>query len=102
MSMSTGRVCPTRRREARGRTRSGYSPSPASIHAQAARAQAAASQAGHPARPSRAALTAAYHPALATGFSRAYLVAAGIMLLALVITIVAIKVKRTNLGEARH
>jgi hypothetical protein len=33
---------------------------------------------------------------LATGFSRAFLVAAGIMLLALVITIVAIRVRRAE------
>src|SRR5215472_12228046 len=71
-----------------------------SIHAQAAHAQVG--HTGHPAHPSRAALSAIYHHALATGFSRAYLVAAGIMLLALVITIVAIRIKRTDLGEARH
>jgi EmrB/QacA subfamily drug resistance transporter len=71
-----------------------------SIHAQAAHAQAG--HTGHPAHPGRAALSAIYHHALATGFSRAYLVAAGIMLLALVITIVAIRIKRTDLGEARH
>jgi hypothetical protein len=46
-------------------------------------------QAGHPARPSPAALTAIYHHALVTGFSRAFLAAAGAMLLALVITITA-------------
>jgi predicted MFS family arabinose efflux permease len=73
-----------------------------SIHAQAAHAQAAAAHASHPAHPSRAALSTIYHHALATGFSRAYLVAAGIMLLALVITIMAIRIKRTDLGEARH
>ena len=73
-----------------------------SIHAQAAHAQAAAARTGHPAHPSRAAVSTIYHHALATGFSRAYLVAAGIMLLALVITIVAIRIKRTDLGEARH
>jgi ABC-type sugar transport system permease subunit len=73
-----------------------------SIHAQAVHAQAAAAHTGHPAHPSRAALAATYHHALATGFSRAYLVAAAIMLLALVITIVAIRIKRTDLGEARH
>ncbi|HEX9354219.1 MAG TPA: MFS transporter [Streptosporangiaceae bacterium] len=56
---------------------------------------------GHPARPSQAALTAIYHHALATGFSRAFLAAAGAMLLALVITIIAIRVKRADLGEAR-
>jgi EmrB/QacA subfamily drug resistance transporter len=72
-----------------------------SAHAQAARAAAAAARAGHPARPSPAALTAIYHHALATGFSRAFLVTAAIMLLALVITLVAIRVRRADLGDAR-
>jgi predicted MFS family arabinose efflux permease len=71
-----------------------------SIHAQTAHATTAA-QAGHPAHPSQAALTAIYHHALATGFSRAFLVTAGVMLLALIITIVAIRIKRADLGEAR-
>ena len=72
-----------------------------SIHTQTAPAVARAAPAGHPVRPTQAALTAAYHHALATGFSRAFLVAAGIMLLALVITIVAIQVKRADLGAPR-
>jgi len=72
-----------------------------SIHGHAAPAHGAAGRAGPRAHPSRAALATIYHHALATGFSRAYLVAAGIMLLALVITIVAIRVKRTDLGESR-
>jgi hypothetical protein len=71
-----------------------------SIRATTAHATTAA-QAGHPARPSQAALTAIYHHALATGFSRAYLAAAGAMLLALLITIIAIRVQRADLGEAR-
>ena len=71
-----------------------------SIRAETAHA-AAAAQAGSAARPSRAALTAVYHHALATGFSGAFLVAAGAMLLALVITIIAIRVRRADLGEAR-
>ena len=62
---------------------------------------ASAARASHPARPTQAALTAIYHHALATGFSRAFLVAAGIMLLALIITIAAIRIQRTDLGEAR-
>jgi EmrB/QacA subfamily drug resistance transporter len=70
-----------------------------STHAQAARA--AAAQAGRPARPSQAALTAIYHHALAAGFSRAFLVASGVMLLGLIIAIVAIRVQRADLGEAR-
>ncbi len=72
-----------------------------SAHAQAARAAAAAAQAGYPARPSQAALTAIYHHALAAGFSRAFLVASGVMLLGLIIAIVAIRVRRADLGEAR-
>jgi len=72
-----------------------------SIHAQAAHAAAAAAQAGYPARPSQAALTAIYHHALAAGFSRAFLVASGVMLLGLIIAIVAIRVRRADLGEAR-
>ena len=69
-----------------------------SIRAQTARAAAAAAHAGHPARASRAGLAAIYHHALATGFSRAFLVTAAIMLLALLITIVAIRVKRADLA----
>src|SRR5262249_41747599 len=65
-----------------------------SIRAQAADAHAAAAHTGPPAHPSRAALATIYHHALAAGFSRAYLVTAGVMLLALVITIVAIRIKR--------
>jgi EmrB/QacA subfamily drug resistance transporter len=62
---------------------------------------AAPTRAGSEARPSRAALAAIYHNALATGFSRAYLVTAAIMLLALLITIAAIRVKRADLRQAR-
>jgi len=69
-----------------------------SIRAQTVRAAAAAAHAGHPARASRAGLAAIYHHALATGFSRAFLVTAAIMLLALLITIVAIRVKRADLA----
>ena len=68
------------------------------IHAQATRAATTTAQGGHPARPSQAALTAIYHHALTAGFSRAFLVTAGIMLLALVITLVAIRVRRADLG----
>jgi hypothetical protein len=70
------------------------------IRAQAALTAAAAARAGHAARPSQAALTAAYHHALADGFARGFLIAAGIMLLALAITIVAIRVQRTSLAGA--
>jgi hypothetical protein len=71
-----------------------------SIHVQVARAATIAAQAGHPAHPSQAALTAIYHHALAAGFSRAFLVAAGVMVLGLIITIVAIRVRRADLAGA--
>jgi predicted MFS family arabinose efflux permease len=60
-----------------------------------------AARAGHPARPGQAALSAIYHHALAAGFSRAFLVAAGVMVLAWIITIAAIRIQRADLGEAR-
>jgi len=72
-----------------------------STGATTARAAVVAARAGHPARPSQAALTAIYHHALATGFSRAFLVAAGVMVLALIITIAAIRIQRADLGDAR-
>jgi EmrB/QacA subfamily drug resistance transporter len=72
-----------------------------SIRAQTAHAATMAAHTGHPSRPSQATLTTVYHHAVATGFSRAFLVTAGIMLLALIITIVAIRVNRADLGEAR-
>ena len=72
-----------------------------SIHAQTTRAATTAAQRGDPARPGQAGLTAIYHHALAAGFSRAFLVTAGIMLLALVITLAAIRVRRDDLGGAR-
>jgi EmrB/QacA subfamily drug resistance transporter len=62
-------------------------------------AQAAASQTGQSGQPSRSALTAIYNHALATGFSRAFVVAAVIMVLGLVIAIVAIRVRRADLGD---
>jgi EmrB/QacA subfamily drug resistance transporter len=71
-----------------------------SIHAQTAHVAAASGGSGGT-RPSHAAMTAIYHHGLATGFSRAFLVAAGIMLLALAITIIAIRVRRADLGEVR-
>jgi hypothetical protein len=71
-----------------------------SIQATTAHATAAA-QAGHPPRLSQAALTAIHHHALATGFSRAFLAAAGAMLLALVITIIAIRMQPADPGEAQ-
>jgi hypothetical protein len=71
-----------------------------SVRAGAVHATTAAGRAGHAARPSQAGLTAIYHHALAAGFSRAFLAAAAAMLLALVITVVTIRIKRADLGEA--
>jgi EmrB/QacA subfamily drug resistance transporter len=59
-----------------------------------ARAQAAAAPA--------ASRQAAYQHALAAGFDRAFLVAAGIALLILVIAIAAIRVRRADLSGATH
>jgi predicted MFS family arabinose efflux permease len=71
-----------------------------SIRATTAHTATTPAHVGHPARPSQAALTAIYHHALTTGFARAFLVAAGIMLLALIITIIAIRVRRADLAGA--
>ena len=71
-----------------------------SLHTQAAAAAAAAKTATvhlSAAQAAAAAKTAANH-ALATGFSKGYVVAAGIMLLALIITLVTIRVKREDLA----
>jgi hypothetical protein len=67
-----------------------------SIHAQAA----AAARAGHPARPGGPLAAAIYNHALATGFARAFLVAAGIALLTLIINIAVIRVRRADLAAA--
>jgi EmrB/QacA subfamily drug resistance transporter len=63
-----------------------------SVHAQAAHA-------GHLGEPLPAAI---YSHALATGFGRAFLVAAGIALLTLVINIAAIRVRRADLAGAQQ
>src|SRR6516225_5905194 len=67
-----------------------------SIHAQAA----VAARAGHPPRPGGPLAAAIYNHALATGFARAFLVAAGIALLTLAINIAAIRVRRADLAGA--
>ncbi len=63
---------------------------------------AAAAKAGHSlhvtAAQAKAAQTGIYNHALAIGFSRGFEVSAGIMLLALIITIVAIRVRRADLA----
>jgi EmrB/QacA subfamily drug resistance transporter len=71
------------------------------IRDQTAQAASAATQTGQSGQPSRSALTAIYHHALATGFSRAFVVAAAVMVLALIIAIVSIRVRRADLGDAR-
>ena len=71
-----------------------------SLRSQAAAAAAAAKTATvHLSAAQQAALAkAAANHALATGFSKGYVVAAGIMLLALIITLVTIRVKREDLA----
>jgi EmrB/QacA subfamily drug resistance transporter len=65
-------------------------------------AAAAAARAGHPPAGTPAQVKAAiYHHALAVGFARGFEVSAGIMLLALLVTIVAIRVKRADLAGAQ-
>jgi hypothetical protein len=59
----------------------------------------AAAKAGHPLHVNAAkAQTAIYDHALAVGFSRGFEVSAGIALLALIITIVAIRLRRADLA----
>ncbi len=71
-----------------------------SIHSQAA--AETASRAGHPARSAAGEIPAAiYRHALATGFSRGFEVAAGVLLLALVVAVSAIRVRRGDLAGAR-
>ena len=66
-----------------------------SIRSQAA----AASGAGHPAHPAAGGISAAiYHHALATGFSRGFEVAGAILLLALVVAVSVIRVRRGDLS----
>ncbi|MBO0773414.1 MAG: MFS transporter [Actinobacteria bacterium] len=64
---------------------------------------AAAARAGHPpAGGGSGQIPAAiYHHALATGFSRGFLVSAGIALLGLVVALVAIRVRRSDLAGAQ-
>jgi EmrB/QacA subfamily drug resistance transporter len=66
------------------------------VVADSARAHAAAGAAA-----SAAARQAAYQQALATGFDRAFLVAAGLALLILVVAIAAIRVRRADLSGSR-
>ena len=72
-----------------------------SSHAQAAHAAAVAARAGHPVYPGGPLTAAIYSHALATGFGRGFLVAAGIALLTLAINIAAIRVRRADLAGAQ-
>jgi predicted MFS family arabinose efflux permease len=67
-----------------------------SIHAQAA----VAARAGHPVHPDGPLAAAIYSHALATGFGRGFLVAAGVALLTLIINFAVIRVRRADLAGA--
>ena len=74
-----------------------------SVRSQTAAATAAAAKAGaaaHPLTHAKAAAlqTSIYNHALAVGFSRGFLVSAGIALLAFVVTVITIRVKREDLA----
>ena len=74
-----------------------------SIHTQVSAAAAAAAKTGHAVHASGGQLPRAiYDHALAVGFSRGFLVSALIALLALVITLVAIRVTRADLAGAQE
>src|SRR5215467_2872331 len=74
-----------------------------SIHAQVKAAAAAAAKAGQPIHAAAGGhLPAAiYNHALSVGFSRGFLVSAGIALLGFVVTLVTIRVKRSDLAGAQ-
>jgi EmrB/QacA subfamily drug resistance transporter len=75
-----------------------------SVKSQAATASAAAAKAGHAvhAKADGSVPAAIYHHALAVGFSRGFLVSAGIAVLALIVTIVLIRVTREDLAGAQN
>ena len=68
-------------------------------------AAAAAAKAGHPVHVTtsgaKAASLAIYHHALAVGFSRGFVVSAGIMVIALIVVLAAIRVTRADLAGAQ-
>jgi len=70
----------------------------AAVAHNAVHATAAAARAGHPVHPGGPLAAAIYRHAIATGFSRAFLVAAGIALLTLAINITLIRVRRADLA----
>jgi Major Facilitator Superfamily len=69
-----------------------------SIHTQAA----VAARAGHPVHPGGPQAAAIYNHALATGFARGFLVAAGIALLTLAINITVIRIRRADLAGSQQ
>jgi EmrB/QacA subfamily drug resistance transporter len=72
-----------------------------SVHSQVAAAMAAAARAGRPVPAAAGQIPVAiYHHALATGFSRGFLVSAGIAMLAFLVALVSIRVKRADLAGA--
>src|SRR5215469_11944834 len=71
------------------------------VHATAA-AAAVAARTGHPVHAGGPLAAAIYSHALATGFGRGFLVAAGIALLTLAINITAIRVRRADLAGAQQ
>ena len=72
-----------------------------SLQSAKAAAAAAAKAGAHPSAAQAAALqTQAYHHALAAGFSRGYLVSAGVLVLPLVIALFVMRVSRADLAGA--
>src|SRR6185437_2347663 len=72
-----------------------------SVRTQVVHATAAAAKAGQPLpKPGTSLPASIYHHALTAGFSRAFLVAAGIALLALLIAVATIRVRRQDLSGA--
>jgi EmrB/QacA subfamily drug resistance transporter len=75
-----------------------------SIRSQVATAAAAAAKAGHAVhlKAGAAIPTSITHQAMAIGFSRGFLVSSGIMLLALIVTVALIRVRREDLAGAQE
>ena len=70
------------------------------VVAHSSRTQAAAARAGYPAHPGSPLAATIYNHALATGFGRAFLAAAGIALLTLIINTAVIRIRRADLAGA--
>jgi EmrB/QacA subfamily drug resistance transporter len=69
---------------------------------QVVHASAAAARAGHPVNPGSPLAAAIYRHAIATGFSRGFLVAAAVALLTLVINFTVIRIRRVDLAGAEQ